>query len=77
MATASSEVTVISRQSLFMVLLTLRSETRESSRLRTAARTEGGIKDFGIRYSVARDADASVARQYNATGTPTIVFVPI
>jgi len=39
------------------------------------ARTEGGIKDFGIRYNVARDADASVARQYKVTGTPTIVFV--
>ncbi len=39
------------------------------------ARTEGGIKDFGIRYSVARDGDASVAHRYNVAGTPTIVFV--
>jgi cytochrome c biogenesis protein CcmG/thiol:disulfide interchange protein DsbE len=39
------------------------------------ARTQGGIKDFGIRYAVARDADASVARLYNVTGTPTIVFL--
>jgi thioredoxin-related protein len=39
------------------------------------ARTESGIKDFGIRYSIARDADAGVARRYNVTGTPTIVFV--
>ncbi len=39
------------------------------------ARVEGGIKDFGIRYEVARDADASVARRYSVTGTPTIVFL--
>lgn len=39
------------------------------------ARTQGGIKDFGIRYAVARDADAGVARSYNVTGTPTIVFL--
>ncbi len=39
------------------------------------ARTQSGIKDFGIRYGVARDADAGVARRYNVTGTPTIVFL--
>lgn len=39
------------------------------------ARTEGGIKDFGIQYSVARDADAGVARRYRVSGTPTIIFV--
>jgi len=39
------------------------------------ARTESGIKDFGIRYPVARDADALIARRYNVTGTPTIVFL--
>jgi len=39
------------------------------------ARTEGGIRDFGIRYSVARDANASVARRYKVTGTPTIIFL--
>jgi len=39
------------------------------------ARTQSGIKDFGIRYAVARDADASVARRYNVTGTPTVVFL--
>lgn len=39
------------------------------------ARTEGGIRDFGIRYAVARDADASVARRYKVTGTPTIIFL--
>ncbi len=39
------------------------------------ARTEGGIRDFGIRYAVARDADASVTRRYRVNGTPTIVFL--
>jgi peroxiredoxin len=39
------------------------------------ARTQGGIKDFGIRYTVARDADAAVSRRYHVTGTPTIVFL--
>ncbi len=39
------------------------------------ARTESGIKDFGIRYAVVRDADASVARLYKVTGTPTIVIL--
>lgn len=39
------------------------------------ARTESGIKDFGIRYAVVRDADAAVARLYKVTGTPTIVFL--
>lgn len=39
------------------------------------ARTEGGIRDFGIRYTVARDPDASVAHRYNVTGTPTIIIL--
>ncbi len=39
------------------------------------ARTEGGIKDFGIRYRVVRDADASVSRRYKVTGTPTVIFL--
>ena len=39
------------------------------------ARTQGGIKDFGIRYAVARDADASVARRYSVKGTPTIILL--
>ncbi len=39
------------------------------------ARTEGGIKDFGIKYRVVRDADASVTRSYKVTGTPTILFL--
>jgi peroxiredoxin len=41
----------------------------------SAARTESGVKNFGIRYTVARDPDASVARAYQVTGTPTIVFL--
>jgi peroxiredoxin len=41
----------------------------------SVARTQGGIKDFGIRYTVARDADASVAHRYRVTGTPTIVLL--
>lgn len=39
------------------------------------ARTEGGIKDFGIKYRVVRDQDASVTRQYKVTGTPTVIFL--
>ena len=39
------------------------------------ARTQGGIKDFGIRYTVARDADANMARRYNVKGTPTIILL--
>ena len=39
------------------------------------ARTEWGIKDFGIRYSVARDADGNAARDYNVEGIPTVVFL--
>ncbi len=41
----------------------------------SAQRTVSGIKDFGIRYTVARDEGAQVARRYNVTGTPTIVFI--
>lgn len=39
------------------------------------ARTAGGIKDFNIRYPVARDPDARVTRTYNVTGTPTVIFL--
>ncbi len=39
------------------------------------ARTESGIKEFGIKYPVARDADASVTRSYKVTGTPTVIFL--
>lgn len=41
----------------------------------SAARTEGGVKDFGIRYRVVRDPDAGVTRRYKVAGTPTIVFL--
>lgn len=39
------------------------------------ARAEGGIKELGIRYPVARDPDASVTRRYKVVGTPTIIFL--
>ena len=38
-------------------------------------RTRDGIKDFGIRYPVALDTDASVARRYQVRATPTVIFV--
>jgi peroxiredoxin len=38
-------------------------------------RTRAGVKDFGIRYPVARDADASVAQRYQVHATPTIIFL--
>jgi peroxiredoxin len=38
-------------------------------------RTRAGIKDFGIRYPVALDTDASVARRYQVTATPTVIFL--
>lgn len=39
------------------------------------ARTEGGVKDFGIQYRIVRDPDASVTRRYRVAGTPTIIFL--
>ena len=39
------------------------------------ARTESGVKDFGIQYQVVRDPDASVTRRYKVGGTPTIIFL--
>jgi peroxiredoxin len=39
------------------------------------ARTEGGIRDFGIKYRIVRDPDASVTRRYKVTGTPTVIFL--
>lgn len=39
------------------------------------ARTEGGIKEFGIKYAVARDPEAGVTRIYKVSGTPTIIFL--
>ena len=41
----------------------------------SVARTEGGINEFGIKYAVARDADASVTRTYKVTGTPTVILL--
>jgi peroxiredoxin len=41
----------------------------------SAARTESGVREFGIKYAVARDPDASVAHAYQVTGTPTIIFL--
>ena len=34
-----------------------------------------GIKDFGIKYEVAKDKDTSVAKSYKVIGTPTVVFL--
>lgn len=39
------------------------------------ARVAEGIKDFGIKYTVARDTDASVSKSYKVVGTPTVVFL--
>jgi peroxiredoxin len=39
------------------------------------AGAEAGVKEFGIRYPVARDPDASVARAYRVRGTPTVIFL--
>lgn len=39
------------------------------------ARISEGIKDFGIKYTVAKDSDTSVSRKYKVIGTPTIVFL--
>jgi peroxiredoxin len=39
------------------------------------AGAEVGVKEFGIKYPVARDPDASVARAYKVRGTPTVIFL--
>lgn len=39
------------------------------------ARTEWGVKDFGIAYSVVRDAKGEAARNYNVEGIPTVLFL--
>lgn len=39
------------------------------------ARLAGGVREFDIKYRVASDADAAVARRYKVVGTPTIVFL--
>ena len=39
------------------------------------ARIAEGIKDFGIKYTVAKDKDTNVAKSYKVIGTPTVVFL--
>lgn len=39
------------------------------------ARVAEGIKSFGIKYTVAKDRDTSVSRNYRVMGTPTVVFL--
>jgi cytochrome c biogenesis protein CcmG/thiol:disulfide interchange protein DsbE len=39
------------------------------------ARTAGGVREFGIKYAVARDADARIAKLYKVQGTPTVIFL--
>lgn len=39
------------------------------------ARIAEGIKDFGIKYAVAKDKDTSVSRAYKVIGTPTVVIL--
>jgi len=41
----------------------------------SVARTESSIKEFGIKFTVARDANGVVARAYRVMGTPTVVFL--
>jgi peroxiredoxin len=39
------------------------------------ARTAGGVREFGIKYAVARDSDAKIAKLYKVQGTPTVIFL--
>jgi peroxiredoxin len=39
------------------------------------ARIKEGVRDFGIKYVIAKDKDASVAKSYRVVGTPTVVFL--
>jgi peroxiredoxin len=39
------------------------------------ARVAEGIKDFGIKYAVARDKDASVSKNFRVVGTPTVLIL--
>ncbi len=39
------------------------------------AGAKAGVKEFGIRYPVAHDPDARVARAYSVRGTPTVIFL--
>ena len=42
---------------------------------KTASPAPRPASKFGIRYPVARDPDASVARAYSVRGTPTVIFL--
>jgi peroxiredoxin len=39
------------------------------------ARVQEGIKEFGIKYAVAKDTSTAVARSYKVVGTPTVVIL--
>ncbi len=39
------------------------------------ARVNEGIKDFGIKYTVAKDTSTLVAKSYKVVGTPTVVIL--
>lgn len=39
------------------------------------ARIAEGIKDFGIKYAVAKDRDTSVSKNYKVIGTPTVIIL--
>lgn len=39
------------------------------------ARTQEGIKDFDIKYAVARDEGTVVTKLYKVIGTPTVIFL--
>lgn len=39
------------------------------------ARINEGIKDFGIKYTVAKDKDTTVSKSYKVVGTPTVIFL--
>jgi peroxiredoxin len=39
------------------------------------ARTEWGVKNFGIHYPVVRDENGDAARDYNVEGIPNVLFL--
>ena len=39
------------------------------------ARTQSGIKDWSIEYTVARDEGRKVTQKYGVIGTPTVIFL--
>ena len=41
----------------------------------SVARTQEGIEDFEIKYTVARDEGALVTKSYGVIGTPTVIFL--